>query len=168
MAAVRLTCTSLGARKTLDLDQPTTTARVFQSDRELLSARSSSSTPTTRASAMFQGYAARQRVAGGPRRPFSGTGCQASSQEQARWLRRLHWPVLPPRQIIAGIEPQQLWGSVRLKPTIANDLPRIEQAVGDLLVARPRRSIPQTRWGRFGTCSMREQPVMKLVVTVDG
>jgi hypothetical protein len=45
------------------------------------------------------------------------------------------------RQVITGIEPQQLRDSVRLRAMVANDFTRIEQAVGDLLVDRPRRNI---------------------------
>ena len=45
------------------------------------------------------------------------------------------------RQVITGIEPQQLRDSVRLRQMVANDFTRIEQAVGDLLVDRPRRNI---------------------------
>jgi hypothetical protein len=45
------------------------------------------------------------------------------------------------RQVITGIEPQQLRDSVRLRVMVANDFTRIEQAVGDLLVDRPRRNI---------------------------
>lgn len=44
-------------------------------------------------------------------------------------------------QTIAGIEPQQLRDSTRLRQMVANDFSRIEQAVGDLLVDRPRRNI---------------------------
>ena len=45
------------------------------------------------------------------------------------------------RQVITGIEPQQLRDSVRLRAMVANDFTRIEQAVGELLVDRPRRNI---------------------------
>ena len=45
------------------------------------------------------------------------------------------------RQVITGIEPQQLRDSVRLRQMVANDFTRIEQAVGDLLIDRPRRNI---------------------------
>jgi hypothetical protein len=45
------------------------------------------------------------------------------------------------RQVITGIEPQQLRDSVRLRAMVANDFTRIEQAVGDPLVDRPRRNI---------------------------
>ena len=44
------------------------------------------------------------------------------------------------RQVITGIEPQQLRDSVRLRAMVANDFTPIEQAVGDLLVDRPRRT----------------------------
>ena len=43
--------------------------------------------------------------------------------------------------MITGIEPQQLRDSVRLRAMVANDFTRIEQAVGDLLIDRPRRNI---------------------------
>jgi hypothetical protein len=39
------------------------------------------------------------------------------------------------------IEPHELRDSVRLRAMVANGLTRIEQAVGDLLVDRPRRNI---------------------------
>ena len=45
------------------------------------------------------------------------------------------------RQVITGIEPQQLRDSVRLRAMVVNDFTRIEQAVGDLLIDRPRRNI---------------------------
>ncbi|MEI8370204.1 MAG: hypothetical protein WCJ31_17365 [Planctomycetia bacterium] len=45
------------------------------------------------------------------------------------------------RQVITGIEPQQLRDSVRLRAMVANDFTRIEQAVGEMLVDRPRRNI---------------------------
>jgi superfamily I DNA/RNA helicase len=45
------------------------------------------------------------------------------------------------RQVIAGIEPQQLRDSVRLRAMVVNDFTRIEQAIGGLLVDRPRRNI---------------------------
>jgi hypothetical protein len=45
------------------------------------------------------------------------------------------------RQVITGIELQQLRDSVRLRQMVANDFTRIEQAVGEMLVDRPRRNI---------------------------
>ena len=54
----------------------------------------------------------------------------------------------PARQVITGIEPQQLRDSVRLRQMVANDFTRIEQAVGGLLVDRPRRNI--LRCGQTG------------------
>jgi hypothetical protein len=45
------------------------------------------------------------------------------------------------QQTIAGIEPQQLRDSVRLRQMVANDFEVIQAAVGDLLVDRPRRNI---------------------------
>jgi hypothetical protein len=45
------------------------------------------------------------------------------------------------RQVINGIEPQQLRDSVRLRAMVLNDFTRIEQAVGGLLIDRPRRNI---------------------------
>jgi hypothetical protein len=45
------------------------------------------------------------------------------------------------QQTISGVEPQQLRDSNRLRQMVANDFTRIEAAVGDLLVDRPRRSI---------------------------
>jgi len=45
------------------------------------------------------------------------------------------------RQVITGIEPQQLRESVRPCAMGANDFTRIEQVVGDVLVDRPRRII---------------------------
>jgi hypothetical protein len=45
------------------------------------------------------------------------------------------------QQTINGIEPQTLRDSNRLRQMVANDFTRIEAAVGELLVDRPRRSI---------------------------
>ncbi len=45
------------------------------------------------------------------------------------------------QQTISGVDPQQLRDSVRLRQMVASDFTRIEQAVGDLLVDRPRRNI---------------------------
>jgi hypothetical protein len=45
------------------------------------------------------------------------------------------------QQAISGIEPQTLRDSNRLRQMVANDFTRIEQAVGELLVDRPRRNI---------------------------
>jgi hypothetical protein len=45
------------------------------------------------------------------------------------------------QQTISGIEPQQLRDSVRLRQMVASDFERIQAAVGDLLVDRPRRNI---------------------------
>jgi hypothetical protein len=52
------------------------------------------------------------------------------------------------QQVISGIEPQQLRDSVRLRSMVANDFGRIEAAVGDLLIDRPRRNI--LRRGQIG------------------
>ena len=45
------------------------------------------------------------------------------------------------QQTITGIEPQTLRDSNRLRQMVANDFTRIESAVGELLVDRPRRNI---------------------------
>jgi hypothetical protein len=45
------------------------------------------------------------------------------------------------QQTIAGIEPQQLRDSVRLRQMVANDFEVIQAAVGEMLVDRPRRNI---------------------------
>jgi hypothetical protein len=45
------------------------------------------------------------------------------------------------QQTINGVEPQTLRDSNRLRQMVANDFSRIEAAVGDLLVDRPRRNI---------------------------
>jgi hypothetical protein len=45
------------------------------------------------------------------------------------------------QQTINGIEPQTLRDSNRLRQMVANDFNRIEAAVGDLLIDRPRRNI---------------------------
>ena len=66
--------------------------------------------------------------------------------DRSRWLNVLSSAdrdalVDQARQVITGIEPQQLRDSVRLRAMVANDFTRIEQAVGELLVDRPRRNI---------------------------
>jgi hypothetical protein len=45
------------------------------------------------------------------------------------------------QQTINGVEPQTLRDSNRLRAMVANDFSRIEAAVGELLVERPRRNI---------------------------
>jgi hypothetical protein len=45
------------------------------------------------------------------------------------------------QQTIAGIEPQQLRDSTRLRQMVARNFEQIQAAVGDLLVDRPRRNI---------------------------
>jgi hypothetical protein len=45
------------------------------------------------------------------------------------------------QQTINGVEPQTLRDSNRLRAMVANDFSRIEAAVGEMLVDRPRRNI---------------------------
>jgi hypothetical protein len=62
-------------------------------------------------------------------------------QEQARVRERFESAVELAQQTIAGVEPQTLKESNRLRQMVARDFEQIQAAVGEMLVDRPRRNI---------------------------
>ena len=66
--------------------------------------------------------------------------------DRSRWLNVLSSAdrdalVDQARQVIIGIEPQQLRDAVRLQAMLANDFAWIKQAVEEILVDRPRWNV---------------------------
>jgi uncharacterized protein with von Willebrand factor type A (vWA) domain len=124
MAAVRLTFTWLGVRKTLAPEQRSTAARVFHADRELLSASKlilDTKNPAYRAVA-----AVRSEASGYWRTvtlPFPEAGIR----------------LLPQSSLSTFASTMQTYRE-RLQEA-ARDFEQIQASVGDLLVDRPHRNI---------------------------
>jgi len=169
MAAVTLSFTWLGVRKTLAPEQRTTAARAFHADRELLSASKlilDTKNPAYRAVAAVRSEASSYwrtvtlpfPEVGIRLLPQNSLGLFANLRDFFERFRRLNIRSSPEldtlveqaQQTINGVEPQTLRDSNRLRQMVARDFEQIQASGGELLVDRPLRNILR-RGGVGGT-----------------